>query len=498
VSKPVILCVDDERIILTSLKSQLLTNLGETYQIELAESGEEALEIIEEFRERRIDVPLVIADQIMGGMYGDELLALIKAQMPQTLSIMLTGQATAESVGAAVNKAGLYRYISKPWDEEDLILTVQTALQSYYHQIDLRRQESYQNAINRILQMVLFPIPFEDKISQALNAVLATRCFKTPNKGSIYIADLESLESMPSNLVMMSQVNNGIAPDDSTDLREEYQTVKFVSENSESFSQFSPYYQAPIVLRDNVVGFLYVYVTFKHRDIPQARAFLSSVCHTLAGIIRLFQYNQTIEKYSTELESLVENRTQKLNQALQKQAQLNDILLSTNKKLEYFATTDELTGLANRRYFFERADEETSRANRYQRKTTLVMLDIDFFKEVNDHFGHHAGDRVLTHISTVIANTVREHDIVARVGGEEFAIVLPETDLTEAKELSERIRQAISEAHVMIGSQQISVTASIGISEAKLEETTISNAMLRADQALYDSKDKGRNRISLN
>ena len=130
-SKPAIICVDDERVVLISLRDQLTHHLGKQYDIELAESGEEALEMFEELREDGIEVPVIISDQLMPGMMGDELLKQIHIQSPKTLKIMLTGQASVEEVGNAVNQARLYRYIAKPWHETDLSLTIKEAIRSY-------------------------------------------------------------------------------------------------------------------------------------------------------------------------------------------------------------------------------------------------------------------------------------------------------------------------------------------------------------------------------
>lgn len=139
-SKPVILCVDDEDFILTSLRDQLLYHLENDYIIEVAESGEEALEVLEELLEEGIEVPLIISDQIMPGMKGDELLIKIHERYPRALKIFLTGQADISAVGNAVNNANLYRYIAKPWDEADLRLTVTKALYSYSRDKQLAEQ----------------------------------------------------------------------------------------------------------------------------------------------------------------------------------------------------------------------------------------------------------------------------------------------------------------------------------------------------------------------
>lgn len=152
IQKKVILCVDDEKLVLTSLKAQLKNELGQEYIVETAESGEEALEIIEEIIQERKELPLVISDQIMPGIKGDDLLILIHHRLPKTLSIMLTGQANADAVGRALNYAGLYHYISKPWDETDLLLTMNEALRSYYQDKTIEQQKTELERLVRQLQ----------------------------------------------------------------------------------------------------------------------------------------------------------------------------------------------------------------------------------------------------------------------------------------------------------------------------------------------------------
>jgi two-component system, sensor histidine kinase and response regulator len=135
--KPAILCVDDDKVILFSLKQQLKRHFQTDYCIEIAESGEEALEMVEEFLEDGIELPIVISDQIMPGMKGHELLQHIHALLPKTFSILLTGQADVEAIGSAVNNAKLYRYLNKPWNSADLKLTVKAALRSYHQERQL-------------------------------------------------------------------------------------------------------------------------------------------------------------------------------------------------------------------------------------------------------------------------------------------------------------------------------------------------------------------------
>lgn len=141
-SKPTILCVDDEKVILVGLKEQLQRAFQGEYSIEVADCGEVALEIIEDLMKLNIDVPLVIADQNMPGMKGEDLLANVHTLLPNTLKIMLTGQASAEAVGTAVNRASLYRYISKPWELDDLFLTTKSAIRSYFQDKSLEENNN--------------------------------------------------------------------------------------------------------------------------------------------------------------------------------------------------------------------------------------------------------------------------------------------------------------------------------------------------------------------
>jgi adenylate cyclase len=152
--KPIILCVDDEKIILTSLKEQLKRHFARDYHIETVESGEEALEVIEEVIADTIDLPIVISDHIMPGMKGDELLAQIHCRLPKTLKILLTGQANADAVGNAVNRANLYRYIAKPWEQADLNLTVTEAIRSYFQDKKLQEQNAILTQMNQDLEQL--------------------------------------------------------------------------------------------------------------------------------------------------------------------------------------------------------------------------------------------------------------------------------------------------------------------------------------------------------
>jgi len=152
-SKPVVICVDDEPLVLESLKIELKRVLGDACLIETAEDGEEALEIFEELQESgEYEVALVLADYIMPGLKGDELLEQIHDRSPQTLNIMISGQADLEAVSQALRSARLYRYISKPWTPEDINLTIAEAVQRYLHDRKLESQTLQLHTINQTLE----------------------------------------------------------------------------------------------------------------------------------------------------------------------------------------------------------------------------------------------------------------------------------------------------------------------------------------------------------
>ena len=146
--KPAIICVDDEKIVIVSLKEQLKREFGSDFIIETAESGDEALEIFDDLSSEKVEVQLIISDQIMPGMKGDELLIQIHERNPKIYKILLTGQADVQAVGNAINKANLYRYISKPWEKADLTLTVSEAIRSYNQGEKLEEQSRNLKKLN--------------------------------------------------------------------------------------------------------------------------------------------------------------------------------------------------------------------------------------------------------------------------------------------------------------------------------------------------------------
>lgn len=196
--------------------------------------------------------------------------------------------------------------------------------------------------------------------------------------------------------------------------------------------------------------------------------FVVITLYTRSLLIKQESITKELEKHKNNLEGLVCMRTE---------------------QLEKIAATDDLTQIANRRSLYEQANNEVERSIRYKHPLSVIMIDIDFFKKINDEYGHAIGDQVLQHFTTCISHIIRKTDIFGRTGGEEFALVLPETDIKSAKELAEKIRLSVSnEKFPVVGH----ITISLGVSQL-LDEDKLQSLFKRTDLALYAAKNEGRN-----
>ena len=178
-----------------------------------------------------------------------------------------------------------------------------------------------------------------------------------------------------------------------------------------------------------------------------------------------------------------------------------NVLYSQTERLKKLSITDHLTGLLNRRYFQERLEEEIARSSRHGRPLSLMMLDIDGFKIINDTLGHPVGDKLLKQVSDAIMDSVRTMDIVSRFGGDEFLVLLPETHPDRAAHIAERIRQAVGKIALALDSeapeQDVVTSVSIGIASYPQNGHTLEKLVEQVDRALYQAKMKGKNRIQI-
>jgi len=337
--REVILCVDDEEGVLRVLRAQLGARFGHECKIATARSGDEAVALFDELAREGEAVAVVIADQIMPGMKGIELLELVDHRLPATTKILLTGQAGLDAVTEAINRAHLNLYIAKPWDETALLLGVENLLRQF----------------------------------------------------------------------------------------------RLVHENQQLIASLSA-------------------------------------------------KNQALLEMNRELEAKIHERTHELAEA--------------NARLAQLAVTDGLTGLYNHRHFHERLALEVERSHRSGLPLSLLMLDVDHFKQFNDSFGHPAGDEVLRQLARVLADTRRANDVVARYGGEEFAVILVDTAKFTAAKVAERVRARVyghdfSEAAQRAGRLGVS----IGVATFPDDGGDAEALVRAADTALYAAKRAGRNRV---
>ena len=197
----------------------------------------------------------------------------------------------------------------------------------------------------------------------------------------------------------------------------------------------------------------------------------------------------TLDKLSTRDISYLEQLT--------RQSAITINRANAYAKILQYATLDALTGLNNRRQFEVRLKQEIATTKRQKNPLCAMMIDIDFFKKVNDTYGHASGDAVLRAVASVIKEHLRESDIPSRYGGEEFAVLLPYTHIDEAQIVGERLRKAVESTPVPIDKKNINVTISMGLAEFNPEETG-EELFERADKALYEAKESGRNRVCIN
>ncbi len=202
-----------------------------------------------------------------------------------------------------------------------------------------------------------------------------------------------------------------------------------------------------------------------------------------------------LEKNNLELDRRVAEQTAELrrkNELLQREIAERKLL---EKEIRELAFTDPLTGIRNRRSFMEQADKEWKRSRRYVRHLSLLMADIDHFKNINDTYGHPVGDLALKVFAKTCAAALRDNDILGRMGGEEFAVILVETGETQAFEIADRLRQKVAAIAVKEGNFSFNMRVSIGVATIRQDDGGLDDLLLRADKGLYKAKRGGRNRV---
>ena len=240
----------------------------------------------------------------------------------------------------------------------------------------------------------------------------------------------------------------------------------------------------------------------------ETRALLDNVAEKSIDILEIFEidpgqlksYSQMLQEANDELGKLnfsYEQLVLELKESKIKSERFANELKKANRQLEELAFRDGLTHLYNHRYFQEILGKEMTRAKRYKSHLSLILFDIDFFKHVNDSFGHPAGDKVLINLAQMISKAVRPSDIIARYGGEEFAVILPETNQAGMNVFAERLRRCAASVTTMINGEEVKITISCGGVHLSPEDNLTQQQLIdAADRNLFLSKNDGRNRVT--
>ncbi len=431
-----ILCIDDELHVLTSLRSALVTQYGTEYDIELAQNGEEALELVEKLQNEGTKLELIICDLMMPEMSGDVFLIKAHAILPKTKKILLTGRANIRGVTNAINAGALYRYISKPWEQSDFYITVKEALDSFEKEERLAR----------------YTKDIEEKNNE--------------NKTYMEIIDRYLIASK-------------------TDANGEIIDV------SQALCDLSGYTKKELIGQKHNI--------LRHPDMPEG------VFKGLWGTVKagkdwdgLIKNRKKNGEYYW-VQSHIAPRFDKDNNIIGYASIRIDV--TDKKRVEELSITDELTGLYNRRHFNEVFHKEILRARREKKKIGFSIFDIDYFKQYNDTYGHLMGDDVLKTIAKLLKkNLKRGSDCAFRLGGEEFGLLIYDTNLDSFRNFIETIMNSFYESAIPHATNPVSkyITASFGgcVFEGNTK-ITIDGVYNFADNLLYEIKSEGKNNLKI-
>ena len=225
---------------------------------------------------------------------------------------------------------------------------------------------------------------------------------------------------------------------------------------------------------------------------------LSTILVVMRKVLNPIKYlHKTILAFQSNKNNIEQQKFYKdeIGQVIEQFFRMKEEIEKDRKKLYTLATTDPLTHILNRRAFFEVANSFFTLAKRESKDLSVILIDIDFFKKVNDTYGHLTGDHILKHLVQCVQKSIRQSDLFARYGGEEFIVLLPDTDYISTQKVAQKIRLTIQETPLKTDSQNISITISAGFSTIHENDNSLTDIIARADKALYQAKENGRNRV---
>ena len=426
-----VLYVEDEKDV-REFTAKLLGSL-----VKKVYSAEDGLDGLEQFKEYIDDIDLIVTDINMPKMDGLEMCALIKELKSEIPIVITSAHNDPNFLKKAIN-VGVSTYAMKPIDLYQLVDSMIKAIEPIYLKKKLDNLNiSVESRVDDEIQKIKSILDAQDNIILLAN----NTSIKNVNKRFLEFFDVKSIEEFTS-------ISNSIF-----DLFiEEYGFIsKITLSNQDSYYEYIK--NLPEV--DRVI---------KMKNVNNEERIFT---------INIDNYDALKDFYVVSLTDITE-------------------LKEKSNLLEYQAAHDNLTGLFNRNKFNNLFAKEIRRASRYSNKLSLILYDIDSFKLVNDTYGHQAGDEILKEIADISVKNVREHDTVVRWGGEEFLVLLPETDLEGASFVAEKIRIAIS--NKPLTKLKLNITASFGVSILE-KEGTEESFIAKTDLALYEAKESGKNKV---
>ncbi|MBI3399090.1 MAG: diguanylate cyclase [Deltaproteobacteria bacterium] len=463
-----ILIIDDDLTIKAMLEDMLHAHSYRTFH---ASNGREGIRLVKEH------LPdIILLDLIMPKMDGIEVCKAIRNMtLPDRPSVIIvSSRGDQESIVEALGK-GADDFVIKPVDNRELIARIkaQSRIRSFYQEL----QEDKKN-----LETIL-------DITKAISSLLTTdEVLYTIVKK---VADITAAVRCSIVLIAKEDVGYVLASHESPAIKEikldlnKYPEIKEVIKN-----------KRPIVVEDIPKHPIMTEVKDLVKDLEKMNVLVLPIVWEEEVVGTLFLRTRRFGKGFTEKEiNLCQIIANSAYHAI-KNARLFEKVSKEKEEMKALAITDRLTELYNHDFFYTRLDEEFNRAVRYETPISLIMVDMDDFKKINDTYGHRTGDCVLKEIADMIKKLVRKTDIVARYGGEEFAIILPHTKLKGAEEEAERIRTAIS-SHTYANLTEENMSMSLGVASYPSGKTILNSGDMvnLADTALYEAKRGGKNRV---
>ena len=475
-----VVIVDDDRTQLTALQ---LTLEAQGYNVVPVQMGEDVLPTLE-----RETPDLLMLDILMPNINGFELLSQIKSDERWTdlpvlmISILEPEEASVQSLGL-----GAADFVAKPFRAKELGARVDAQVRAG-RLLRQARVEAQQAAVQAAVRSEMLDILHEittqldpDEIYQVLanrvmHALEISRCSivlsgQNTNVGTVVVAaDRPEAGQFEIDLNGYPEVRRALETNEPVLVRDVETDPLLEDVRNEWFARGQP-----IDTRSMLA------IPFEMRGRPRGVFYL----RTFAGDAPLDEQDQ---QFATSVITTAVG-------VIEKAYDMVDIR-SAKERYEFLAATDPLTGCLNRRSLLDRLEGEFERARRYGLALSVLMVDIDHFKQVNDTHGHLVGDEVLRNVGALLRQELRNVDVIARYGGEEFIAVLPETPFDGARVLADRIRAAIAARPFKSDEGEFTVTASIGVTALNKDEMqTPEDVLARVDEALYRAKNSGRNQV---